>query len=1050
MEDVPNPSIEALLEHASWVRALARTLVFDPNEAEDLAQETLTAALSARPAPGRGFTTWLSTTLLNVKRQRWRRDVARERFTALYARDRSDETAENLAEQADLQRTLVAHVLALEEPYREILLQRYFAARTPTEIAARTRVSVATVTSQLTRAHHKLRQRLERERGGGTAWMSALVPLVPRAQAMSIAGGILVSTKIALSVAAVVIVGVLVWTVAQHRAAPTPATLASSAPEAPISSSPAPVAPSTSPKPLESPSAPPREVAPATHADAQPVKPVGACVVHGRAVDQDDHPMGGVVARIWASQVWAEGIVVPRLPGKYDRRGWELTTSADGLFHFDAPVPTADRVSLTLEPDPFHDSMRLNFGGKRAESLAPLHEGDNDMGTLRLVATGAIRGSVHDEGGVPIADARIVLAPERSQTIGRDTTTDAAGNFAAGHAPAGPIGLNVQADGFLSEFRKPIEVELGRFTDHVDFVLHKAPTLSGIVVDDAGQPVEGAKLWGWPKSSGSGAGGKSLANGAFTINLPQDEPYTLESTLDGYESVGVGERSKYYDAGTRDLRIVMKRLASSTLRVEDAVTHAPITKFGHYVVANESDHAEHSSYSQVVTPQNVEHAEGRVTVSFRPGIDAVDVGAPGYETQRFDPEAGAPPGGVFVVDLVPASAVFGIVRVDGAPAANADLRLERGFYTGGKDPLGEVTPKRFVVEQEGAATMHSASDGSFRFENLARGTYRLFAHAVGGQAASVDTFVVEASKPTDLGTIDLVSGASIRGVVLVPPGRTAGGLTVRIDDKNNGEKQVTDSDGRFRFDGLVAGAHQMFLEDAPGSTGAVPPVDVQLAAADVRDVQIDARAFGTCRVELTILLGDRPAAKAQVSLTRPNSSERIELGRTDAQGHVANSAPLASDVGVRIWTADGITLDHPTAKLSLGLDAKIVETIRFEVGSVDVVLPSSLTMPAKCSVNVELTPVAGSTANKMSRYIDLVDATVHDEGVSWVEVGRKLRFENVLAGDWDLVFDVCDKADPTETVQIGPEAFETHPKTMYKGKGTVKVVSGQTATVELH
>jgi len=48
----PNPNLPqgeiALLEQVTWVRQLARNLVRDPHLAEDLAQETLTAALAAR------------------------------------------------------------------------------------------------------------------------------------------------------------------------------------------------------------------------------------------------------------------------------------------------------------------------------------------------------------------------------------------------------------------------------------------------------------------------------------------------------------------------------------------------------------------------------------------------------------------------------------------------------------------------------------------------------------------------------------------------------------------------------------------------------------------------------------------------------------------------------------------------------------------------------------------------------------------------------------------------------------------------------------------
>ena len=95
----------------------------------------------------------------------------------------------------------------------------------------------------------------------------------------------------------------------------------------------------------------------------------------------------------------------------------------------------------------------------------------------------------------------------------------------------------------------------------------------------------------------------------------------------------------------------MKRLTSSTLRAVDARTGWPIELYGFEVLPNMSDRAPHSSYTAVRSPSPRSHPDGRSEISFRPGIDVVDVGAPGYEPQRFDPEAGNPPDGVFVVWL---------------------------------------------------------------------------------------------------------------------------------------------------------------------------------------------------------------------------------------------------------------------------------------------------------------------------------------------------------------------------------------------------------------
>ena len=227
------------------------------------------------------------------------------------------------------------------------------------------------------------------------------------------------------------------------------------------------------------------------------------------------------------------------------------------------------------------------------------------------------------------------------------------------------------------------------------------------------------------------------------------------------------------------------------------------------------------------------------------------------------------------------------------------------------------------------------------------------------------------------------------------------------------------------------------------------PLEVQLQAGEVREVQIDARECGTCSVDLTILLGGRPAANAQVSLLGDGGRKSLELGKTNREGRLETSAPLGSGLGVSLWTADRVQLKHPTARLDLTLDAKIVETIRFDTANVVLVLPQSLVLPAKCSLSFVLTPTGGVATGSTWRSLNLADGVTQDSGVTANESGRRLQFSDLIAGDWQFVFDVSDAADPVERVQLTANSWETHRKTMYSATGAFIVTSGQTVTVEL-
>ncbi|MEQ1632373.1 MAG: sigma-70 family RNA polymerase sigma factor, partial [Planctomycetota bacterium] len=110
---------------------------------------------------------------LDVRRERTRRTQRELAAAAPDMQEPVDATCERLA----VQRDVVAAVLGLHEPYRSVVVHRYFHGLEPTEIAARLRSKPATVRTQLTRAHELLQQRLDQHRPRD-AWASALLPLL--------------------------------------------------------------------------------------------------------------------------------------------------------------------------------------------------------------------------------------------------------------------------------------------------------------------------------------------------------------------------------------------------------------------------------------------------------------------------------------------------------------------------------------------------------------------------------------------------------------------------------------------------------------------------------------------------------------------------------------------------------------------------------------------------------------------------------------------------------------------------------------------------------
>ncbi|HEX6885301.1 MAG TPA: sigma-70 family RNA polymerase sigma factor [Planctomycetota bacterium] len=166
-----DPSAPAdLLQHAAFVRRLARSLLRDPHAAADVEQETWRASLERPPrsADPRG---WLARVVRNFARRQRRADGRRSAREERVARPEAQPSAEAALERSETLQRVVDAVRALEEPYRATILARYYEDLAPRAIAARDGVPLDTVSTRLKRGLARLRAQLERRDG---EWRDAL------------------------------------------------------------------------------------------------------------------------------------------------------------------------------------------------------------------------------------------------------------------------------------------------------------------------------------------------------------------------------------------------------------------------------------------------------------------------------------------------------------------------------------------------------------------------------------------------------------------------------------------------------------------------------------------------------------------------------------------------------------------------------------------------------------------------------------------------------------------------------------------------------------
>lgn len=184
MNESPLPySAIALLRDPSWVPELAHTLVRDPDDAADAAQDAVLSALSTEGAQQPRTRAWFRRAVRNHAIDR--RDQAARRVAREQEASRRRAERERGPELDATRREIADHVLSLGEPFRSVVLWRFWGDLPPRDIAARTGVPVATVKSRLARGLATLRDRLDAARGGDRSWRTALAPLAASARALT-------------------------------------------------------------------------------------------------------------------------------------------------------------------------------------------------------------------------------------------------------------------------------------------------------------------------------------------------------------------------------------------------------------------------------------------------------------------------------------------------------------------------------------------------------------------------------------------------------------------------------------------------------------------------------------------------------------------------------------------------------------------------------------------------------------------------------------------------------------------------------------------------
>lgn len=437
-----------ILQHGEWVRRLALALVKNPDDADELAQETWEAALSRPPREAGPLRPWLAGVARNLARMRARSSGRRVRREESSVVPEPAQSPDELLERIEMQQQVVRRVLALDEPFRSTLLLRYYEGCSAADIARRQEVPAGTVRWRLKRGLDDLRRQLDdAHQGDRKRWALLLAPrsgaAIPTPPA--VAGGSLlgiIAMKTSYKIGLVVLVALLAvvgYRHVRHKSESPSATRTAAA---------------TTPN---QPAA-----APTPHISTEPVTreddPTGTLRLEGQVIDADEKPVGGATVAIDTNP--------PRT----------VTTEADGSFAFDRLIGREYKLEAHAG-DGYAGPAYLRLS-KETEPVI-----------LRVGPGAALTVEVRDaDSKHPIEGAAVELRSTLSWTA--TTGGDGIAQLKRVGGSGFDMSLKVAAPGYAPELRR---VSPSPGDDRrVSITLHRGASVSGRAVTTDNQPITGA------------------------------------------------------------------------------------------------------------------------------------------------------------------------------------------------------------------------------------------------------------------------------------------------------------------------------------------------------------------------------------------------------------------------------------------------------------------------------------------------------------------------------------------------------------------------------
>jgi hypothetical protein len=430
---------------------------------------------------------------------------------------------------------------------------------------------------------------------------------------------------------------------------------------------------------------------------------------------------------------------------------------------------------------------------------------------VKLTRGGTIEGRIADEGGSPLAGAKVSAkmfegkegAPPSSK-MPFQGTADADGRYILMGLSAGRYVVGARAGDRQDGRNEDVEVAEETATEGIDFVLKRGNLVTGRAVDSLGKPVPAAYVV--VEVGDRAAGGRADAEGRFEIRgLPEGKGRIKgmkEGFLDDWSDVTVP---------AQDVTFTLRQMAKivGTIRAKGRDS---FPKF--QIIAITPDRR---SRFVARSPD----PSGRFEIDLREGTYLLRAMVPGFAWSESGPIAvkeGERKEDV-VIDLVSGGAIRGVVlaKRTGTPIEGASISYRQAgdvalYEEDSSDrPSGDLY---IYKDRNEYSSAKSDSNGLFALEGVNEGTVVLTASHESYAPAARKGIQVQAGTVQEV-RIEMSQGGSLQGRAM-HGGKPAGGakITVLADagsgagaEDQFGRFTAADGDGKFALDRLPAGAY---------------------------------------------------------------------------------------------------------------------------------------------------------------------------------------------------------------------------------------------------